>query len=414
MTAPISIAPTVFYGYTRTVGENISPNAGTVSGTWSGTMPITISYEWLRADNIAGLNATLISGVSGSFYTVTETDGFKCVARRTRATNASGTTTTTANYSECFPTLTRPSPVDAGYLYSVDSYSGQYLFNEPIGDVTPTTMPEPLTRNITGTINELDLTCFAVAFPARTSFGGATLISTGMVIMGSHGGYTAGSILTFKLPDNTEITRTIARHWDFGGDGYNMLGLLDSGITNIDPVPLLYDSSQLNGLYFLGVELNSHLNRMRLNSPFTNNSVVLSFSPTSSDIIEAWDSGKPGFILCKKPNEDTKRPVLILPGFYTAGSAPNVSYDLNKTIGIMSLYGQAPNLVTFSYPFVPYTGSAIFVPQSGFEAASSITVRGSTRTESDGVFKGSVPTLPEISGFLRGRFNDYDFYPHPR
>ncbi|MGI8802850.1 MAG: hypothetical protein ACR2KV_11850 [Solirubrobacteraceae bacterium] len=60
------------------------------TGTWTGTPPITYSYQWLG-------DANLISGATGSSYTVAPTDLAQAIACKVTATNAAGSTTATSS-----------------------------------------------------------------------------------------------------------------------------------------------------------------------------------------------------------------------------------------------------------------------------------------------------------------------------
>lgn len=60
------------------------------TGTWTGTPPITYSYQWLG-------DANLISGATGSSYTVAPTDLAQAIACKVTATNAAGSTSATSS-----------------------------------------------------------------------------------------------------------------------------------------------------------------------------------------------------------------------------------------------------------------------------------------------------------------------------
>jgi uncharacterized delta-60 repeat protein len=83
-TAPTSLsAPTIS-------GSAIEGQTLTVSpGTWSGSTPITLTYEWRRCDS-AGAGCLDIAGATGTTYTLTSADVGRTIRVRETATNAYG------------------------------------------------------------------------------------------------------------------------------------------------------------------------------------------------------------------------------------------------------------------------------------------------------------------------------------
>ena len=70
---------------TAAVGSTLTAT----NGTWSGTSPITYTYQWKQCDT-AGLNCIDISGATSSTYTVVAGDAGKTLKVRVTATNAGG------------------------------------------------------------------------------------------------------------------------------------------------------------------------------------------------------------------------------------------------------------------------------------------------------------------------------------
>lgn len=79
-----TIAPVV--SGTNTVGSLLT----TTNGTWSGSLPITYTYQWLRN----GLN---ISGATSSTYTLVTADTSNVVSCKVTATNSIGSANATSN-----------------------------------------------------------------------------------------------------------------------------------------------------------------------------------------------------------------------------------------------------------------------------------------------------------------------------
>jgi Glycosyl hydrolase family 26 len=61
----------------------------TTTGTWSGTLPITYAYRWLRCDT-AGANCTQIANAIAQSYRLTSADVGSTIRSRVTATNAYG------------------------------------------------------------------------------------------------------------------------------------------------------------------------------------------------------------------------------------------------------------------------------------------------------------------------------------
>jgi hypothetical protein len=83
--APVNTIAPVVSG-TNTVGSLLT----TTNGTWSGSLPITYTYQWLRN----GLN---ISGATSSTYTLVTADTSNVVSCRVTATNALGSANAVSN-----------------------------------------------------------------------------------------------------------------------------------------------------------------------------------------------------------------------------------------------------------------------------------------------------------------------------
>lgn len=79
-----TIAPVV--SGTNTVGSILT----TTNGTWSGSLPITYTYQWLR-------NGSNIGGATSSTYTLVTADTSNVVSCRVTATNSVGSANATSN-----------------------------------------------------------------------------------------------------------------------------------------------------------------------------------------------------------------------------------------------------------------------------------------------------------------------------
>ena len=89
-TAPSNTTPPGISG-SASVGSTLNR----VQGVWSGSTPITYTYQWRRCDS-AGASCTSISGATGTGYVVTSADLGKTLRVQETATNADGTASATS------------------------------------------------------------------------------------------------------------------------------------------------------------------------------------------------------------------------------------------------------------------------------------------------------------------------------
>lgn len=87
--APVNVVAPVVSG-TPTEGETLS----CTTGTWTGTLPITYSYQWYRT---SGLGSTPIGGATASTYTLTAAEVGEDVWCVVTATNAAGSADESSN-----------------------------------------------------------------------------------------------------------------------------------------------------------------------------------------------------------------------------------------------------------------------------------------------------------------------------
>jgi hypothetical protein len=95
------VRPTIFGPHTYGKEETASP------GTWTGSEPITYTYQWERCE---GSTCTAISGATASSYVAAEADIGKTLRVKVTATNAFGASSEVSTVSE---TVTGP-PVNTG------------------------------------------------------------------------------------------------------------------------------------------------------------------------------------------------------------------------------------------------------------------------------------------------------------
>jgi uncharacterized delta-60 repeat protein len=85
VTAPTNATPPTISG-SATEGETPTASAG----SWSGSIPITLTYQWRRCDS-AGANCVDIAAATATTYTLTAADVEHTIRVRETATNAYGT-----------------------------------------------------------------------------------------------------------------------------------------------------------------------------------------------------------------------------------------------------------------------------------------------------------------------------------
>jgi hypothetical protein len=98
--APSNTQPPVVSG-TPEVGKNLTAT----NGTWSGTTPLTFSYQWRRCDKTGG-NCDNISGATDNAHTVQGADGGHTLRVAVTAKNSDGTDNATS-----IPTAVIATPV---------------------------------------------------------------------------------------------------------------------------------------------------------------------------------------------------------------------------------------------------------------------------------------------------------------
>ena len=89
-TAPSNTSPPTISGST-TVGSTLTRG----QGTWSGTTPITYTYQWRSCDS-AGANCVNITGATATSYTIVSGDLGKTIRVNETATNSIGSATATS------------------------------------------------------------------------------------------------------------------------------------------------------------------------------------------------------------------------------------------------------------------------------------------------------------------------------
>ncbi len=97
-TAPKNTAEPVLSG-SLVVGRTLAGS----TGTWTGTAPISFSFQWVRCPSNGGApdggNCTFISGATGSAYTLQTDDVGKRMRIRVKAANGAGSVTAASNAS---------------------------------------------------------------------------------------------------------------------------------------------------------------------------------------------------------------------------------------------------------------------------------------------------------------------------
>ena len=139
---PSNTKPPVVSG-TAEVGKNLT----TTSGTWSGTTPLTFSYQWRRCDKTGG-GCAHISGATASTYTVLGSDAGHTMRVAVTAKNSEGSDSATS-----VPTAviaTPPTPVSNNGCPANKS-----LKTAPIAELSPPARTQIVAFDVlSGPINE--------------------------------------------------------------------------------------------------------------------------------------------------------------------------------------------------------------------------------------------------------------------
>lgn len=275
-----------------------------------------------------------------------------------------------------------------GNFKNLSSWDAQFLHPEAVtvSDTVREAMPSPLTWNVGFAAY---WAAFSVAndnYPAgvgpltaRSNWNGATLITRRHVVVADHSppsdGAGAGTIWWLQT-DGTEIHRERATLTNIGDD--LSVITLDSPITTITPMAICADSSQLAGQYCALVEVNRHVNLMRLPSGHSNTtdySTPIRYGVTQPDEVESGDSGKPGITVFA---DQAILSLTALYGassggsagaYYSSGNGPNPSHYLAALTALVEADGESLTLVTLAITS-NFTSAAL---SAGCSAALSAT-----------------------------------------
>jgi len=110
-TAPSNTSPPTISG-SATAGSTLTRN----QGVWSGSTPITYTYQWRSCDS-AGANCADISGATSTSYTAASADVGKTIRVNETATNAYGNATATSGPNRSHHLRRRPHVVDGHKLH---------------------------------------------------------------------------------------------------------------------------------------------------------------------------------------------------------------------------------------------------------------------------------------------------------
>jgi hypothetical protein len=142
--APANTAPPTISG-TTTEGSTLTAS----DGTWTGTTPITYTYQWQRCDTSGG-SCAAISGAITKTYVLTHADAGTTIRVRVTATNSDGnanaTSVPTAVIAATPPAVVNGCPAGSGVIDVKDLTPPARLSIS-----TPTVTPTRITRS-TGSI----------------------------------------------------------------------------------------------------------------------------------------------------------------------------------------------------------------------------------------------------------------------
>jgi len=147
-TAPSNTAPPSASGQ-ATVGSTLTVQPG----TWSGTQPITLAYQWRRCDS-AGANCANITGATGTTYAVVAGDLGSTLRVRESASNSAGSafadSAQSAVVTQGSPSAYRDAVVaDSPFLYwRLGEASGTFADSSTGGANPGTASGTGLSRNV--------------------------------------------------------------------------------------------------------------------------------------------------------------------------------------------------------------------------------------------------------------------------
>lgn len=167
---------------------------------------------------------------------------------------------------------------------------GLFLFNETTSDTAGQPVPASLTWN---PAVPYDFSAFAVAADVggipRCVDSGGTIVSPTCALSAFHAG---GTKFYWRQSNGTEINRTLTAT-DKLGDTDICICRWTTPITTITPMPILLNPERAAGRQALAVEADRHLNLVTLASDLSVSNPFCEWTPTSADLLETGDSGKP-------------------------------------------------------------------------------------------------------------------------
>jgi hypothetical protein len=150
------------------VGSTLTVQAG----TWSGTQPITLAYQWRRCDS-AGANCANIAGATASSYVLVAGDVGSTIRVRETASNSVGSAFADSAQT---PVVTQPSPsayrdavlADSPFLYwrlgessgTFASSSGAGNVGSLVGSGVSRHVPDLVPANTDGALSFTDATSY--------------------------------------------------------------------------------------------------------------------------------------------------------------------------------------------------------------------------------------------------------------
>jgi hypothetical protein len=188
---------------TAQVGQSLSAS----TGTWSGTTPITYSFQWQRCDS-AGANCAAVAGATAASYSPTSSDGGSTMRASVTATNAA---------SSASASSTQTAVVVAAPLVP-----------SALGTSLPTRMPESSGTAIYVSLGGSDSNSGAVTSPFRTLNKAFSVASSGTTIYMRGGVYPDVAEMynrTFSATNPLTITNYPGENVKITGNGstINML-----------------------------------------------------------------------------------------------------------------------------------------------------------------------------------------------
>lgn len=227
-TSQIGASPTSTSSPTISGTAQVGKILAATTGTWSGTAPITYSYQWLRCDS-SGSSCVLVTGAAAATYALTSAEIGSTVRVRVTAANSAGSGTATSAQSVVTAPGSPPPP------------------SSTLGSALPTRLPESSGSSLYVSTTGSDANPCLSSLPCRSVSRAFGMAASGATIYLRGGSYAGeNDLVRRQFSETNPVTIT-----NYPGERVVLTG---------DPSSVYYGKPALwvmgvNGLRIRGLEI---------------------------------------------------------------------------------------------------------------------------------------------------------------